>query len=631
MHGQEFFLRAFIYLAAAVISVPIAKRLGFGSILGYLVAGMVLGPFGLGLVGEEGQDVMHYAEFGVVMMLFLIGLELRPPLLRRLGVPLLGLGGLQVGITAAAGAAIGLALGLPWRTALAVGMTLSLSSTAFVMQTLAERGLTKTDAGQNALAVLLFQDVAVIPMLAVLPLLAVAGSGGGRGAAGHGANGGGAWVAGLPAWGQTLVVLGSVAVIVVGGLFLARHVFRFIARTRLREVFTMAALLLVVGVALLMTRVGLSPALGAFTAGVVLANNEYRHELESAVEPFKGLFLAVFFIAVGASIDFQLVASRPGEIAALVALLVAGKLVILLPLGRAFRLGFDQNLLFAFALAQGGEFAFVLFSFAVRGGVVPAEIADPLIAAVALSLAVTPLLLLVNEKLLRPRLGTREKEEREPDVIEEENPVLIAGFGHFGSIVGRFLFANGIGATVLDSDSDHVETLRRLGLKVHYGDASRQDLLAAAGAEKAKVIVLALGDHGKNMGLVRTVRKHFPHLAIMARAEGRQEAYELLEAGVEHVYRETFDTSLRMGVDTLRLLGRRAFQAHRSALTFRGHDEESVRELGKMRHDRGAYLSAARQWIADLEEILRAERKDAGENRDLGWDAESRRREFGGE
>jgi len=630
MHGQGFFYQAFVYLAAAVISVPIAKRLGLGSVLGYLLAGMIIGPFGFGLIGAEGQDVMHFAEFGVVMMLFLIGLELDPALLWRMRLPILGLGGLQVGITATLIAGIGLAAGLAWQTAVAVGLILALSSTAIVLQTLDEKGLMRSDGGQSAFSVLLFQDIAVIPMLAILPLLALGGAAAGaeRGAeaAEHAS-----FVQGLPGWAQTLAVLAAVAAIVVGGRYLMRPVFRFIARTRLREIFTAAALLLVIGIALLMEQVGLSPALGTFLAGVVLANSEYRHELEADIDPFKGLLLGVFFIAVGASVDFALIAARPALIAVLVGALVLLKFVILLALGRGFRMGLDQNLLFAFALAQGGEFAFVLFSFATQNAVLGADVANPLIAVVAISMALTPMLMLANEKLVQPRFGTREREEddREPDAIAEKNPVIIAGFGRFGSVVGRLLRANGVKATVLEYDSDHVELLRKLGLKVFYGDASRHDLLAAAGAEDARLIVLAIDDHERTLQLVRTIRKHFPHLQILTRANGRPQAYELLDEGVEEVYRETLDTSLRMGVDVLRRLGFRSYQAHRSARTFRRHDEESVRELAAMRHDRQQYLNVARQRIRDLEEILLDDIHGPAEDRDAGWDTESLREEFG--
>ena len=631
MHAEGFFWQAFVYLAAAVIAVPIAKRLGLGSVLGYLIAGMVIGPFALGLIGEEGKDVMHFAEFGVVMMLFLIGLELRPALLWEMRKPILGLGGLQVAVTTVLLAGVGVLAGLPWQTAVAVGMTLALSSTAIVLQTPNEKNLIGTDGGQGAFAVLLFQDIAVIPMLALMPLLAVGAVVGGGAGDGHGADAAAhaTWVDGLPAWEKTLVVLAAVAVIVIAGRYLLRPVFRVIAGTRLRELFTATALLLIIGIALLMSQVGLSPALGTFLAGVVLANSEYRHELESEIDPFKGLLLAVFFIAVGASIDFDLIASSPGRILGLVAGLMAIKFVVLLVLGRAFGMGLDQNFLFAFSLAQGGEFAFVLFSYATQNGVISEEVTAPLIAAVAVSMALTPVLMMVNEKLIQPRFGTRERVEREPDEMHEEGEVIIAGFGRFGSIVGRLLRANGIRPTVLEFDSDRVEVLRRLGLPVFYGDASRHDLLEAAGAGKARLLVIATEDHERIVRIVETVQKHFPNLTILARAAGRPEAYELLDMGVEHVYRETLDTSLRTGIDALRLLGRRGHQAHRAARTFRRHDEDSVRELGAMRDDRKAYFSAARERIQALEELLLSEVEGPTEDRDAGWDTESLREDYG--
>ncbi|HSD66480.1 MAG TPA: monovalent cation:proton antiporter-2 (CPA2) family protein, partial [Vicinamibacteria bacterium] len=511
MHGEGFFFQAFVYLTAAVVSVPVAKRLGLGSVLGYLLAGIAIGPFGLHLVGEEGQDVMRFAEFGVVMMLFLVGLELEPTLLWRLRGPVLGLGGLQVAATTAVVAGFALALGMPGREALAVGLVLSMSSTAIVLQSLAEKGLLKTAAGQSSFAVLLFQDLAVIPILALLPLLGRPGDLPGE--AGHAPT----WVDGLPAWGQTLLVLAVVGAVVLGARFLLRPVFRAIAATHLRELFTAAALLLVIGIALLMTRVGLSPALGTFLAGVVLATSEYRHELESDVEPFKGLLLGLFFIAVGASIDFGLVASQPARIAALVAFVLVAKGAVLFLLARAFRLGTDQALTFAFALPQVGEFAFVLLSFALQQAVLGSEATGPLVAVVALTMAATPLLMAFGERVVLPRVGTRKRDEREADRIDERSPVIVAGFGRFGSTVGRLLKANGVATTVLDNDSDRVEVLRRLGLKVFYGDATRHDLLLAAGAEHARLLVLALDSPEKNLALVETARQHFPHLRILAR------------------------------------------------------------------------------------------------------------------
>jgi len=625
MQTEGFFYYAFIYLGAAVISVPLAKRFGLGSVLGYLIAGVAIGPFGLHLIGQEGQDVMHFAEFGVVMMLFLIGLELQPHLLWQLRATILGLGGLQVGLTATLITLVGIFLGLAWKSALAVGLILALSSTAIVLQSLQEKDLMKTEAGQSAFSVLLFQDMAVIPMLALLPLLASPLMNPEN--VGHSNASGGIWVEGLPIWGQTLVVLGVMAAIIICGRYLMRPVFRFIAKTRIREVFTSAALLLVIGITIAMNGIGLSPALGAFLAGVVLAGSEYRHELESDIEPFKGLLLGLFFISVGASIDFGLIADQPVTVGGLVAALLSVKLIILFLLGRAFKMGTDNNLLFSFALAQSGEFAFVLFAFATQNSVIPSDLAVILVVVVAISMALTPLMLLIAEKMLLPRVGTREQNERQPDSIDEKNPVIIAGFGRFGNILGRLLLANGIDATVLDLDADNVEILRKLDLKVFYGDASRLDLLHAAGAEKAQLIILAIDDHTKLIEITATIKKHFPHLTVMARAKGRIEAYELLETGVGHVFRETFETSLRMGVEAMRQLGMHSYQAHRSARLFRRRDDKDLQELGKMRHDRKAYFYSARNRIKDLERLLIKEHEGYDKTRDMGWDTTSLRQD----
>ncbi|MFC1575468.1 monovalent cation:proton antiporter-2 (CPA2) family protein [Gemmatimonadota bacterium] len=645
MHGQGFFFQAFVYLAAAVIAVPLAKRLGLGSVLGYLIAGMVIGPFGLGLIGEEGKDVLQFAEFGVVMMLFLIGLELQPALLWRLRRPILGTGGIQVAATSVLLAMVGLALGLSWQASLAVGLTLSLSSTAIVLQTLSEKGLMKSEGGQTAFSVLLFQDIAFVPMLAVFPLLAVGVStateavahGPGVGAVmdelaegvGEAASHSATWSDGLSAGSQTLLVLGAVVAIVLMGRYLVRPAFRVIAGTNLRELFTAAALLLVIGIALLMTQVGLSPALGAFLGGVVLANSEYRHELEVDLDPFKGLLLAVFFIAVGASVDFGLIGRDPGTIVLLVGGLILVKALVLFLLGRLFGMGLDQNLLFTFALSQGGEFGFVLFSFAGQLGVVPADTLSLLIAVVATSMALTPILMVLNERVIQPRFGTRESAKGPADEIDEEGTVIIVGFGRIGSVTGRFLRANGIKPTVLEYDSDRVETLRALGLKVFYGDGSRHDLLRAAGAGSARLLIIAVNDQDRVRRILDVVRKHFSHLEVLVRVEGRPEAYELLEQEVEHVYREGVETALRMGVDALRLLGRPAHQVHRASRTFFRHDEDSVRDLGRMRHDRAAYFSAARERISTLEELMLTELNAEGEERDAGWDTESLLEEFG--
>jgi voltage-gated potassium channel Kch len=435
-------------------------------------------------------------------------------------------------------------------------------------------------------------------------------------------------VGGLPAWGRTLVVLGAVAAIVAAGRFVVRPLLRAVARTRLRELFTAAALLLVIGIALLMEQVGLSPALGTFLAGVVLADSEYRHELESDIEPFKGLLLGLFFIAVGASIDFALVGRQPVAIGGLVLLVLLVKGVVLFGLARAFGLGLDQGLLLALSLPQVGEFAFVLLAFATGLGIVTPQVAGVLVAVVALSMAATPLLLLCYERVLQPRVGTRARPERAADEMHDDaNPVLICGFERFGNVVGRFLIANGVGTTVIDNDSDRVDLLRRIGLKVYYGDPTRHDLLAAAGAGRARVIVLALEEPARNLELVHTVRKHFPQLVIMARAFDRPEAYDLLEAGVTHVYRETLETSLRVGEEALRLLGWRAHQAHRRAQAFHRHDEHGLRELALLWRDKGSYWTSVRSRIEAAARLFEMDRAELARERDAGWDPETLRDE----
>lgn len=596
MHADSLLLHAFVYLLAAVIAVPIAKRLGLGSVLGYLLAGVLIGPSALDVVGDGTNGLMHFAEFGVVMMLFLVGLELQPARLWQLRTQLLGLGGLQVTATAAIVAAAGFAAGQGLRVSFAAGLILAMSSTAIVLQSLQERGHLRTPGGEAAFAVLLFQDIAVIPVLALLPLLAAA-------PAGEVAVAGG--LAGRPGWLQALVIAAAVTAVVLAGRYVLNPVFRAIAKTELRELFTAAALLLVVSVSLVMQSVGLSAALGSFLAGVVLANSEYRHELEADIEPFKGLLLGLFFITVGAGIDFGLLRTRPLLIAALVGGLVLVKFVVALALSRVFRLARPHGLLFAFALAQGGEFAFVLLSFAVDRGVFTRAEADPLVAAVALSMAVAPLLFMINARWVQPRFAHGGRRERPADAIgPQDNAVIIAGFGRFGHIVGRLLRANGVGATVLDLDAEQVEIVRRLGIKVFYGDATRLDLLQAAGAARAKLIVIAIDDEAKAIALVELVQRHFPHLKIFGRAAGRVHAYEYQKRGVMTFYRETLGSSLDLGVDVLRELGAPAADARRAAALFKQHDEASVRALAQYWEDDDAYFKHARQDIEAFEQMF---------------------------
>ncbi|WP_233525541.1 monovalent cation:proton antiporter-2 (CPA2) family protein [Chitinophaga silvisoli] len=605
-----------IYLAAAVVFIPIAKKLGLGSVLGYLLAGVVIGPSLMGFIGSEGQDLMHFAEFGVVMMLFLIGIELEPALLWNLRAPILGLGGLQVLISTAAVAALALLLGQPLNAALALGMILSLSSTAIVLQSLKEKGQMSSAAGQSAFSVLLFQDIAVIPMLAVFPLLA----GSSQSAAGHSES---SLRDNLPAWGQTLVVLGAVVVIVVAGRYLLRPLLRIIAATRVRELFTAFSLLLVVSISVLMSLVGLSPALGAFLGGVVLANSEYRHELESDIEPFKGLLLGLFFMAVGASIDFKLILSMPWVILGLVVGLMTLKGLILLGLGKIFKISIEQNLLFAMALSQVGEFAFVLLSFSNQNNILPQATVSILTAVVAISMALTPLLLLAYEKLIQPRFNVQSTNTREADEIQEKHPIIIAGFGRFGNIVGRFLRVNGVKATILDLDSDRVDALHNLGVKVYYGDAARRDMLESAGAADAKVIIVAMDTVEQTLEVVRVVRKHFPHLQMLVKAENIPDTFELMDLGVLHIYRETLDTSLRMGADALQMLGVRAYHAYRNAGTFRKQDEKAMKGLSAIRDDKKLYINTVKERIEELEKLMSGERTTRYNPSGLGWDEQS--------
>ncbi len=623
MHEGGFFYQAFVYLSAAVIAVPVAKKLGLGSVLGYLIAGVLIGPFVFGFIGEEGQDVMHFAEFGVVMMLFLVGLELQPSLLWKLRAPILGLGGMQVFATAGIITVIAILVSpIAWQTALALGLTLALSSTAIVLQTLNEKGLLKSVGGQNAFSVLLFQDIAVIPILAFLPLLAITE---GVQTGSHESH---TWIEGLPIVLQTLVVLGVIVSIILAGRYLISHAFRLIAQTRLRELFTAAALLLIIGITLLMTKVGLSPALGTFLAGVVLAQSEYRHELETDIEPFKGLLLGLFFIAVGASIDFKLIIESPGLIAMLVVGLIVVKLVVLATIGRLFGMRMDNNLLFAFGLAQGGEFAFVLFSYALQNGVMTSSTANPMIAAVAISMALTPLLMLLNEKLIQPYFGTKEAEEREADVIDEQNEVIIAGFGRYGSTIGRFLQANGAQATYLDIDPNNVELLRKLGLKVFYGDASRHDLLQAAGAEEAKLLIVAVDESEKTMEIVETAQKHFPHLKIIARTKYWMDYYDMIDKDLTGVYREFFDGGLRIAADALYEIGFRKNQVQRALKKFRKQDEKYLKELANSRHEQKTLIKHSRQIIEDLEKMMLEDIENEAKDKDLGWGTETLIEEF---
>ncbi|MEL6905217.1 MAG: monovalent cation:proton antiporter-2 (CPA2) family protein, partial [Planctomycetota bacterium] len=500
---------AFVYLAAAVLMVPVAKRLGLGSVLGYLVAGVLIGPAALDLVGDAAQ-VMGFAEFGVVVMLFLIGLELQPRVLWTMRKDVLGLGGLQVAVTAGLVFGIATALGLAWREAVAVGLILALSSTAIALQSLAEKGLSDAPAGRRSFAVLLFQDIAVIPILALLPLLATA-SGDGAEAAAESA------ISGLPAYQQALAVLGAIALVIAGGKLLIGPMLRVIAATHLRELFVAAALLIVVGISLAMGLVGLSPALGTFLAGVVLADSEYRHELEGDLEPFKGLLLGLFFITVGASIDFGLVADMPLAIVGLVLGLMALKALVLQGLGLAWGVRAPARATLSLILAQAGEFGFVLVATSLSLGIFAGETGQLLVVVIALSMALTPLALVFDDRVLQPRLARVENEcmgEAEAPPAGRRAPVLVAGFRRYGQTAGRLLMANGFDVTVLDLDPSVVSVLRDHGLPVYFGDATRAELLESAGAEHVEVLVVATSEPARSLEIVESVRRHFPKIRV---------------------------------------------------------------------------------------------------------------------
>lgn len=604
MAFESFFSQAFLYLSAALVAVLVGKRLGMGAVLGYLIAGALIGPWGLSWVGGESEEITHFAEFGVVMMLFLVGLELEPSHLWRMKRQIFGLGTAQVVFSALAIGGLVMAFGIGWKTALGIGLILAMSSTAIVLQCLTEKNLMRTEAGQNSFAVLLFQDLAVIPIMALLPLLAahkISGDGD------HGHGQAAEWMAQWPGWAQALATIGAVLLIVVVGRLAVRPVFRAIAKTRQREAFTAAALLLIISVALLMTKVGLSAALGTFVAGVVLANSEYRHELESDIEPFKGLLLGLFFLGVGTGIDFgHISANWPVVLGgALGLLLVKGSVIF--GLARVRQATCGSALVFASALAAGGEFAFVLITLASGAGVFGEEISRTLVAVVALTMAATPLLIMASHRFTARQMNPKQKAERESDVRDEGNPVIICGFGRFGHAIGRLLHTQGIESTVLDNDPDQVDTLRAIGFPVFFGDAARPDLLMTAGAARARILVVALKDVETTMKIVGVAKKHYPHLQIFLRAHSRVEAYEYLEAGEERVYRETLDTSLRLGTDVLRSLGMPAYTAHRAAKLYRRADETFLRKMVVHRHDRVAFLNAARESQVIFESVMRAD------------------------
>ncbi|MCE0724116.1 MULTISPECIES: monovalent cation:proton antiporter-2 (CPA2) family protein [Legionella] len=590
-------LNVFIFLASASIMVPIASRFKLGSVLGYLIVGILIGPFGFKLIGNS-QQIMNFGEFGVVMMLFLIGLELEPAMLWKLRKLIVGLGGLQVLLTTSILTAVGLMIGFDWRPTLTVSMALSLSSTALVLQMLQEKNLLKTSEGETSFAVLLFQDIAVIPILIIIPLLAHHGN---MQLNIHEA----AFIMSLPRWLYAIFVAGVIGSVIVVGHYLSRHLFLIIAKTNLREVFTAFSLALVVGVTLLMESIGVSPALGAFIAGVVLANSPYKHAVDADIQPFKGILLGLFFISVGMVMNFSLFSQKAMLILISVFALITLKATVLYFLGLLFDLRKLQSVGFAFALSQGSEFAFVLFEYAGKIKVISPEYQAFFTLVVGVSMLATPFLILLYHRLIIPKFISF-LPEREYDAINERNGIILAGYGRFGQIIGRLLNGENVKITVLEKNAEQIELLRKFGYVGYFGDASRLDLLKSAGAEHAKLLIVAVGNPDANLKIVKLARQHFPHLKIFVRARNRRHAYELYRVGVDYFIRELFDSSLSMTKEIMKFLGYKHEDIQRKATAFQKHDEETLIQSFDFFEKESDLINFSRQAKGELERILQS-------------------------
>lgn len=595
--NNHILLNIFIFLAAASIMVPIASRFKLGSVLGYLTIGILIGPFGFKLIGNSEQ-IMNFGEFGVIMMLFLIGLEVEPSMLWKLRKLIVGLGGLQVLLTTSILTAIGLALGYAWQATLAVSMALSLSSTALVLQMLQEKNLLKTAEGETSFAVLLFQDIAVIPILIIIPLLEQ-----------HGALkvniNEASLIMHFPRWMHALLIAGVIGTVILIGRYLSRHLFFIIAKTNLREVFTAFSLALVVGITLLMELIGVSPALGAFIAGVVLANSEYKHAVETDIQPFKGILLGLFFVSVGMGMNFSLFADNAMLVFTAVLALIGIKALILSVLGRIFDLTKLQTLGFAFALSQGSEFAFVLFEYASKTKVISDDNASFCTLVVALSMLATPFLLLIYHRFIIPKFMSAIP-EREYDSIHAKNEIILAGYGRFGQIIGRLLNGEKIKFTVLEKNPEQIELLRKYGYVGHFGDASRLDLLKSAGAEHAKLLIVTVGNPDANIKIVTLAKQHFPHLKIFARARNRRHAYELYRADVDYFIRELFDSSVTMTKEIMKFLGYKSEDIQKKAAAFKKHDEATLIQSFDFFNKESDLINFSRQAKGELERILQS-------------------------
>jgi glutathione-regulated potassium-efflux system ancillary protein KefC len=609
-HAPSWLINSLIYLGAAVIAVPISKAIGLGSIIGYLAAGMAIGPWGLGFVTNV-QDILHFAEFGVVLMLFLVGLELEPKRLWSLRRPIFGWGSAQVVSCAAVLfvalwcaslliPAVSAALG-GWKTALVAALGLALSSTAIALQVMGERNLLPTNSGQAGFSILLFQDVAAIPILALIPLLGtIQGSSDAS--------------SGIDSFYSAIKIIAIIVGIVIGGRLLLRPIFRWIAHSKTPEIFTAASLLLVVGIAALMLYVGLSMALGAFLAGVLLAESEYRRELETDIEPFKGLLLGLFFIAVGMSIDFSVIISSPWLIAGILMSFIAIKLAVIYGISRLMNVPFQERPVLTLLLSQGGEFAFVVFQAAAGAKVFAPQTASLLIGVVALSMLISPLLLIAIDKIWLPRYVNCGVQQLDEISEQQAAPIIIAGFGRYGQIVGRLLLAQDIPITVLDHDAEMIETARSFGYRVFYGNATRLDLLRTAGASKAQILVVAVDDVEQSLAIVDLAKEHFPKLNLVVRARDATHWNKLRDRDVTLIQRELFESSLQSASSVLGLLGYSVPDAKRVVQLFKTHNLELLDQMHPHYQDRVKVISTAKQGRAQLAEQMAKEREMAGKS-----------------
>ncbi|MFN4086482.1 MAG: monovalent cation:proton antiporter-2 (CPA2) family protein [Spirosomataceae bacterium] len=605
--------QSLIFLGAALLLVPLAKKLGLSSILGYLIAGILIGPYVLGWVGDNGQDIMHAAEFGVVLMMFIIGLELDPGSFWDMRKAILGLGGIQVLITGAILFGLLMAFGFALEASIAVSAAFTMSSTAIALQMLKEKNLGKSVAGEGSFAVLLFQDIAFIPILAILPFFAPVQN--------ETLNVHASAFADQPAWIQALGVIVGLAVLLLAGRYLVVPFLRYVSKAGMRELLVGSSLFLVIGVSALMEFLGLSPALGAFIAGLVLANSEFRHELESNIEPFKGLLLGLFFLSVGVTINFEEIMNNPLLILSLAMAVLIIKFGVLFGVGRIFRMSQDQNRVFSFGLSQIGEFGFVLLSFSQQLGLIDQVVSAQMMAVVAITMTATPFLMLFNDRLLEPYYGTKRTiEQPEPDPVDSFQKVIIAGFGHFGSTVGRLLRANGIEATILDNNSDRVELLRKMGFKVFFGDATRLEILEAAGLAEAQLVIAAIDSPEANKSMIQLIRESHPHVRILARSRNRFDAYELLDVGIKSIYRETLYSAVHMGVDALVALGFRRYTATRQGQKFLDFDERSLHRLASKRYDMNDYVIHMKDELEWQMQLLENDQQQHMDLLDKSWD-----------